>query len=441
MSAVTAGRLSPLAMARQLRLHAGPDRDRLSPRALPHVPAGPGPVHHPARCRIRSASAGTCSAPPATGSTSRIVGARFAWYAAVAAILIGHIAAVYLAHRKAMRGVRRAWHGAALAGPADRPDGGLHLRQPLHPGRADRRAPRAGAARRSRAEIGVPADAVLPEPGTGRLQPVGEGRIARQKLTYRVMGSAFHDGTRTGAADLLYAYMFAYRWGARGEGGDAHSDPLVAAATALMRAQLLGVRVVGTDSTSKSFRIGDFELIRELFVVEVYTSLPPIDRGAGRGRRAAMEHAALASAGADGGGGRARLGGVLASRGAAPRRRMARPGPLRGHERTIGRAGRELRARRLPPGSSQAAGQRRGRAQALGRARRLLQGARAFPGHQRSLSAQALVGRQRHARGVSRSHLSAGRRLVRRLCGPAPRLHHQGRAGRRHGSGCPATSS
>ena len=32
-----------------------------------------------------------------------IVGARFSWYAAVLAILIGHIAAVYLAHRKAMR--------------------------------------------------------------------------------------------------------------------------------------------------------------------------------------------------------------------------------------------------------------------------------------------------------------------------------------------------
>ena len=41
----------------------------------------------------------------------------------------------------------------------------------------------------------------------------------RQKLTYRVLGSAFHDGTRTNAADLLYAYMFAYRWGARA--GDA----------------------------------------------------------------------------------------------------------------------------------------------------------------------------------------------------------------------------
>ena len=32
-----------------------------------------------------------------------LVGARFAWYAALAAVLIGHIAAVYLAHRKAMQ--------------------------------------------------------------------------------------------------------------------------------------------------------------------------------------------------------------------------------------------------------------------------------------------------------------------------------------------------
>ena len=87
------------------------------------------------------------------------------------------------------------------------------------------------------------------------------------------------------------------------------------------------------------------------------------------------------------------------------------------------------------------AGQRRGCAQTLGRARRLLQGARAFPGHQRSLPAQALVGRQRHARGVPRSQLSARRRLVRRLCGSAPRLHHQGRARQRARSGCPATSS
>jgi hypothetical protein len=109
------------------------------------------------------------------------------------------------------------------------------------------------------------------------LQAVGADRIAKQKLTYRVLGSAFHDGTRMSAADVLYAYAFAYRWGARTDREDAHFDPLVAAATAVMRAQLLGVRVVGTDTTSKSFRFGDFEYVRELFVIDVYTSAPPID--------------------------------------------------------------------------------------------------------------------------------------------------------------------
>src|SRR5262249_28009618 len=71
------------------------------------------------------------------------------------------------------------------------------------------------------------------------------------------------------------SYAFAYRWGARPEAKNFH--PLVAAATAVMRAHLLGVRVVGTDTTSKSFRFGDFEYIRELLVVDVYSSAAPID--------------------------------------------------------------------------------------------------------------------------------------------------------------------
>src|SRR5260370_22809498 len=44
-----------------------------------------------------------------------------------------------------------------------------------------------------------------------------------------------------------------------------------------MRAHLLGVRVVGTDTTSKSFRFGDFEYVRELLVIDVYTSVPPVE--------------------------------------------------------------------------------------------------------------------------------------------------------------------
>jgi hypothetical protein len=204
-----------------------------------------------------------------------IVDARFTWLTAVTAILIGHVAAVYLAHVKAMQ----VFDARSVALRSQVPLTGLMvvytfvslsiLAEPI----VERRAPAQPVA----AEIAVPEDAVLPEPGSGRLQPVGAGKIAKQKLTYRVLGSAFHDGTRMNAADVLYSYAFAYRWGARPNGDDWRSDPLVAAATAVMRAHLLGVRVVGTDTTSKSFRFGDFEYVRELFVIDVYTSVLPVD--------------------------------------------------------------------------------------------------------------------------------------------------------------------
>jgi hypothetical protein len=206
-----------------------------------------------------------------------IVGATFAWYTAVIAILTGHIAAVYLAHRKAIEIIDT--RSAALRSQV--PLTALMvvytfvslsiLAEPI----TERRAPAQPA--QVTAEIGVPDDALLPEPGNGQLRPVGPGKIARQKLTYRVLGSAFHDGTRLNAADLVYATMFAYRWGARAEGDDRHFDPLVASATATMRAQLLGLRVIGGDNTSKTIRFGDFEYVRELHVVDIYTSTVPVD--------------------------------------------------------------------------------------------------------------------------------------------------------------------
>src|SRR5205807_4240530 len=94
---------------------------------------------------------------------------------------------------------------------------------------------------------------------------------------YRVLGSAFHDGTRTTPADLLYAYMFAFRWGVRGEGENGHYDPAIDAATAPMRNRLAGVRIVGTDTKSKSFRVGDVDFVRELLIVEVFATMPPGD--------------------------------------------------------------------------------------------------------------------------------------------------------------------
>jgi hypothetical protein len=202
-----------------------------------------------------------------------VVGARFEWYTAVAAILIGHVAAVHFAHARALAFFRRR-------APALRSQVPLTalmvvytfvslsiLAQPLV--REDTPATPVSVS----STIGVPADAVIPEAGTGRLQPVGQGRSARAKLTYRVLGSAFHDGTKTEAADLLYAYGFAYRWSARRNGEDASYDPAVEAATVSLRRHLVALRIAGTDATSRTFRVGDVSFVRELIAVDVYVDV------------------------------------------------------------------------------------------------------------------------------------------------------------------------
>ncbi len=104
---------------------------------------------------------------------------------------------------------------------------------------------------------------------------MGPDTVARLELTYKVLGSAFHDGTKTNAADILYAYAFAYRWGSRGSADAAHYDPFIDAATAPMRRHLVAVRVAGVDAASKSFRVGDVNFVREVFTVEVYLRSPP----------------------------------------------------------------------------------------------------------------------------------------------------------------------
>jgi hypothetical protein len=124
--------------------------------------------------------------------------------------------------------------------------------------------------------LSIPEEALLPEQGSGRLERVGPGHVARLKLTYRVLGSAFHDGTRTTAADLLHAYMFAYRWGVRAD-AETQYDPAIAAATAPLRQRLAAVQVAGVDTASKSFRVGDVNFIRELFVIDVYANILPED--------------------------------------------------------------------------------------------------------------------------------------------------------------------
>jgi hypothetical protein len=206
-----------------------------------------------------------------------IVGARFAWYAAVSAIVVGHIAAVALADVRA----HQIFTGAGTVFRSQAPLTALMviytcvslsiLAEPI----VERRSP----AQPVVSEPGmsrIPEDALAVEPGAGRLQQAGPGRTARQRLTYRVLGSAFHDGTQMTTADLLYAYMFAYRWSTRVSGG-AQYDPSIATATAPMRQRLVAVRVAAVDTVSRSFRVGDVEFRRELFVIDVYADNPPGD--------------------------------------------------------------------------------------------------------------------------------------------------------------------
>jgi hypothetical protein len=202
-----------------------------------------------------------------------VVGARFAWYTAVIAIVVGHVIAVFLAHARAMR----LFDTHRVAFRSQVPLTALMvaytfvslsiLAEPI-----TERRPSAEPISDSAAGISIPPDAVLPEPGSGRLLPVEAGRIAKQKLTYRVLGSAFHDGSKTEAADLLYAYAFAYRWGTTNAADPTHYDPVIDGATAPMRERLAAVKLVGTDTISKSFRVGDINVVRELFVIDVYTT-------------------------------------------------------------------------------------------------------------------------------------------------------------------------
>jgi hypothetical protein len=111
--------------------------------------------------------------------------------------------------------------------------------------------------------LAVPEDAVLPEPGSGRLAAAGRGKTATTRIVYRVRNSAFHDGTPMNVADLFYAYAFAAAWSA----GDA-ADPGVAQATAMARERLKGFRLLRVETESLAF--GEDKLSYQVPVIEVY---------------------------------------------------------------------------------------------------------------------------------------------------------------------------
>jgi hypothetical protein len=205
-----------------------------------------------------------------------MVGARFAWYTALAAIVAGHVFALYLAHLRAVAVFEPPRLALATQAP-------LTVLMVIYtfvglsitagPIVESRLAAEPSAA--ATEFVAIPTDAVLPDAQSGKLLPVGPGKSARTKITYRVLGSAFHDGSKTGPADLLYPYVFAYRWGGADNRNGGGHDLYVDEATAILRQHLLGVRMTGVDAASKSFRVGDVNFLREVFTVEVYLAARP----------------------------------------------------------------------------------------------------------------------------------------------------------------------
>ena len=117
--------------------------------------------------------------------------------------------------------------------------------------------------------VAIPRDAVRPEPGTGLLRPVGSGRIAQQQFRYSARLSAFHHGIHTGVADIIYPYIFAFRWGMQGSGASGAFDPSVARSTALVREWLAGFKVIRVEDQVMNYG-ADLKFSYRTPVVDVY---------------------------------------------------------------------------------------------------------------------------------------------------------------------------
>jgi len=120
----------------------------------------------------------------------------------------------------------------------------------------------------------VPADAVCPQPGNGALQRVGGRTFASAKVVYDVLASPFEDGTEMAPADVLYPFVFAYRWGADPAAG-AH-EPRLKPAFASLRERLVGLKVLRVDKTTHAIAEG-LNVVVQTPVLEVYLKDVPSD--------------------------------------------------------------------------------------------------------------------------------------------------------------------
>ena len=124
--------------------------------------------------------------------------------------------------------------------------------------------------------IRVPADAFRMLPGTGALEPVGSRTFASAKVVYEVLASPFEDGSEMDVADVIYPFVFAYRWGAKANvGGNAH-EPQLERTLAAMQERLAGLKVARTERTKHAIA-ENWEIFSNSPVVEVYLRDVPHD--------------------------------------------------------------------------------------------------------------------------------------------------------------------
>ena len=124
--------------------------------------------------------------------------------------------------------------------------------------------------------VRVPADALIPEPGTGELRPVGKRAIASAKVVYDIFASPFLDGAEAQVADLLYPFVFAYRWGVRAGPDDPAHEPHLEATLANLLGRVVGIRPVRVDEEVKTIAPG-LEVIKKTPVIDVYLRNAPGD--------------------------------------------------------------------------------------------------------------------------------------------------------------------
>lgn len=122
----------------------------------------------------------------------------------------------------------------------------------------------------------APAGSLRPQEGTGMLQPVPEAAVASAKLVYKVIASPFLDGTETEPTDILYTLAFAHRWAAKAGSEDRAFEPLVAAASADLRARLVGIRYLRVDKAINRIAPG-VSVTKRTPVLEIYLRDTPGD--------------------------------------------------------------------------------------------------------------------------------------------------------------------